>query len=490
MLVFDSLFKFEKREPLAKLEDLMGCVAELPLNTNDFYSQMIKDLTGTMSNPALRIARKALMWIGTASHFRAFTMEELLDALAASSEELDDSGSASPRRALVDGRIEIQSWKDLNRILRRLCGSLIEVLPLKMATSTRMSDMNKDADSQAIFGRCVVQPMHQTVKDFLTLPEAGFFQFTEDSARAEALRGCQTFMRSALPDEIDSVISFPKHRPHGLDSFSASMAQHLEELRLFPLCLQMLNAFPESMGILQAQLDMKWYVLLPGWFHHIPNPDLVPMWQYIPIELTLTSSVLGAMFHFISRHGLRHAAQNFLSILDMGSTTESWPRYRHVIINAIATPCPTSIPSQCGSDGWTHGVSREKVRRWRLAAPITRPRIRELLADDQERTRLRMSIEDSIETIQLILNSGGIQRKDLGPEALLEPSTSLKQDVLSLIEQIQRILMTTEEAKHRESLSGAGSDLSLRGALPAARFLLTEILQYVSRAWVGRTRTV
>lgn len=336
VLVFDAMFKFAKREPLTTLEGFMSCIAELPRDINALYSQMVMDLTDTMSNPALRTARKALIWINTASQFRAFTMEELWDALAASSVELDGSDSGSSRRALIDGRIEIQSWKDFNRILRRLCGSLIEILPLKSATSTAGPERYRDVDSQTISGKCVVQLMHQTVKDFLKLPEAGVFQFSETSAQSESLHGCQIFVRSVLPNEIDSIISLPRDRPQDWVFFSANMARYLEELRLFPLCLQLFNAFPESTGALKAQLDMKWHGLLPPWLHDIHDLDLIQGWKYDPAELTLTSSALGLMFQFMSRRSLRIAARNLLSILEMGSTVEFWSRYHDVILNALA----------------------------------------------------------------------------------------------------------------------------------------------------------
>lgn len=401
VLVFDSVFKFAKRNPLAKLEDLMSCIAELPRDINDFYSQMVKDLKDTMSDPALRTARKALMWINTANQFRALTMEELWDALAASSDELGDSGSASSRRALIDGRVEIQSWKDFNRILRRLCGSLIEVLPLK-------SEENKDADSRAVSGRCVVQLMHQTVKDFLALPAAGVFQFTEEFARREALHGCQVFMRSTLPDEIDSIISLPKDQPHGWIFFSANMARHLEEFRLFPLCLKLFNAFPESMGSLQAQLDMKWYGLLPRWFHDNYHHDVVQGWKYTPVELTLTSSALGLMFQFISRRGLRYAARNLLSILDMGNTAEFWTQYRDVVLDSLAFTVfdledleHSSASNALRSRLLTRGGVRRESANLALDNRYYETTICKHLIDDQERG-VRVSLEDAVETMELI----------------------------------------------------------------------------------------
>lgn len=412
VLVFDAMFKFAKREPLITLEGFMLCIAELPRDINALYSQMVMDLTDTMSDPALRTARKALIWINTASQFRAFTMEELWDALAASSVELDDSDSGSSRRSLIGGRIEIQSWKDYSRILRRLCGSLIEILPLKSATSTAGPERYTDVDSQTISGKCVVQLMHQTVKDFLKLPEAGVFQFSETSAQSESLHGCQIFMRSALPDEIDSIIPLPRDRPQDWVFFSAEMARYLEELRLFPLCLQLFNAFPESTGALKAQLDMKWHGLLPQWLHDIHDLDLIQGWKYDPAELTLTSSALGVMFQFIARRGLRDAARNLLSILAMGSTVDFWPRYRDVILNALAFTVFDLEDSRAKSelrarllasrDDRTKSASLAFANRYHETA------ICDDLINDQESV-VSVPLEVAVETMELIMDSEAIR---------------------------------------------------------------------------------
>ncbi|KAG8162027.1 hypothetical protein KVR01_007792 [Diaporthe batatas] len=404
VLVFDSIFKLVKKQPVATLEHLMSCVAELPRDIDALYGQMVKDLTETMSGPALGTARQALMWINTASEFRAFTMEELWDALAASSQELNDAGSQPPTRTLIDGRIEIQSWEDFNRILRRLCGSLIEIRPPKSAKPTE----NAGQDSRAISGKCVVQLMHQTVKDFLTCsPAAGIFSFTEAVAQGEALRGCQNFIRCALPLDIDSIILLPKDRAQDWFFFSANMARYIEELRLFPLCLQLFNAFPEEMGVLQTQLDMKWYGLLPRWLHETRHHDLVQGWKYDPAELTLTASALGVMFQLISRRGLKDAARNLLSILEMGSTAEFWARYRGVILNALAftvfdlesNRASRALRSKLLRPG---GIRRESAN-LALDNRYYETTICAALMNDQERAT-RVPVEDAVGTIELILD--------------------------------------------------------------------------------------
>jgi ABC-type dipeptide/oligopeptide/nickel transport system ATPase component len=415
VLVFDSIYKFVKREPLTTIEDLMSCVAELPPDIDALYSQMVKDLADTMSDHALGNARQALMWIDTVSQLRAFTLGELWDAMAASSLELNDSGSGPSIRGFIDRRIEIQSWKDFNRILRRLCGSLIEILPPKSAISTGGSGSYTDVGSRAISGECVVQLMHQTVKDFLTSsPAAGAFSFTEAFAQNEALRGCQNFIRSTLPDDIDSIISLPRDRPQDWVFFSADMARYLEELRLFPLCLQMFNSFPESMRVLQTQLDMKWYGLLPRWLHDVHPFDLVQGRKYDPAELTLTASALGLMFQFISRRGLRDAARNLLSILDMGSTAEFWPRYRDVVLNALVFTVFDLEGNRASRAlrvklltpmGDNYSIRRESAN-LALASRYHETTTCDDLINDQE-SAARVPDEDAVKTIELILDYKG-----------------------------------------------------------------------------------
>lgn len=336
VLIFDSVYKFVERHPLVTLHDVISCIEERPRDIDCFYGQMIKDLAETMSHEALHTARQALMWINTASQFKAFTMEELWDALAASSQELNRPASGQPPKSLIDGRIEIQSWKDFNRTLRRLCGSLIEILPPESATLQGNSDNHVRVESKASSGKCVIQLMHQTVKDFLTSSSsAGFFSFTEAAAQHEVLRGCQNFIRYVLPDPIDSIIPLQGDKPEDWVFFSTNMARYLEEFRLFPFCLQVFDAFPESMGALQTQQYMKWFGLLPRWLWDVRGTSYVHDWVYDPEESTLTTAALGVMFQFISRRGLRDAARNLMSILDMGSDAEFWLSYRGVILIAL-----------------------------------------------------------------------------------------------------------------------------------------------------------
>lgn len=336
VLIFDSVYKFVRRQPLVTLHDIISCIEELPRDIDCFYGQMVKDLAETMSHEALHTARQALMWINAASQFKAFTMEELWDALAASSRDLNRPASERTQQSLIDGRIEIQSWKDFDRTLRRLCGSLIEILPPETATSRGNSGNYIYVDSKASSGKCVIQLMHQTVKDFLTSSSsAGFFSFTEAAAQHEVLRGCQNFIKYVLPDPIDSIIPLQRDRPEDWVFFSNNMARYLEEFRLFPLCLQVFDAFPESMEALQTQLYMKWFGLLPRWLWDVRGTSHVQEWVYDPEESTLTTAALGVMFQFISRRGLRNAARNLMSILDMGSDAEFWLSYRGVILIAL-----------------------------------------------------------------------------------------------------------------------------------------------------------
>lgn len=342
VLVFDSLFKYIKREPIITLERLMSCAAELPHDIDAFYGRMVIDLAEMTSPAALRTARAALMWINVASQYKPFTMEELWDALAASPEGVDGElgGSCSTEHSLVNRRVAIQSWNDFNRILRRLCGSLIEVLPPRSASTTTPSAMEM-RDSTAVSGGSIVQLMHQTVKDFLTSsPGAGALSFGEAVAQQHILRGCQIFMKLALPDEIDSIIPVQRNRPEDWPHFSAHMARYLEEFRLFPLCSQLFSAFPEATDILQTQLNMKWTGMLPHWFPVLAESnqlDLVKDWKYdyAALGLGLSASALGVMFQFSACRGLQEATRNLLTIMDMGDNTRFWPMYRDVVLNAI-----------------------------------------------------------------------------------------------------------------------------------------------------------
>lgn len=412
VLVFDAVFKFAKREPLVTLEGLISCIEKLPRDINGFYSQMIKDLTDTMSGSALCTARKALMWINTANQFTAFTLEQLWDALA-SSQGTHNPSTEPSTQALVNGRIEIESWKDFNRILRRLCGSLIEILPPK--SSSGLSVKSTHIDFGAFSGECVIHLMHQTVKDFLTSSrEAGVLSFTEASAQEEVLRGCQYFIRSTLPDDIASITTLPRNRPQDWIFFSANMARHLDEFRLFPVCLQLFKAFPDSMEAFQIQLEMKWYWLLPQWLHDIRDthdvpfvrsPWAIPKRERDPREPVLFLFALHLMFQFIAHRGLRGAARNLLTILDMGTTTELWRRYRDVMLKALAS---TIFDLESGCSNAILGPRMSKVaRRERtdLAPGICDDKM--ITIDDlvnAQEGAIEVSLENVVETIKSVLD--------------------------------------------------------------------------------------
>lgn len=193
------------------------------------------------------------------------------------------------------------------------------------------------------------------------------------------------------------------------------MARYLEGLcLLLPLCPELFNAFPESTGSLQAQLNMKWYGLLPQCLHEIHDPDLIQARKYDPAELTLTSSSLGLMFQFFSRRGLGDDSRNLLSILERGNTIESWPRYHNVILNALAfavfdldrtrTRTSMALRSRLLRPG---GVRRESAN-MALGNRYHETTNCDNLFNDQE-SAVRVPLQDAAETIALVLDSEAIK---------------------------------------------------------------------------------
>lgn len=186
------------------------------------------------------------------------------------------------------------------------------------------------------------------------------------------------------------------------------MARYLEGHRLFPLCLQLFNAFSKSTNSLQAQLDMKWFGLPPQWLHEIHYPDLIQGWKYDPAELTLTSSALGLMFQFISRRGLGDDARNLLSILNMGNTIEFWPRYQDVILNALAFTVFDLEGSQARNVLRARLLTPKGARRESANLALGNRYYEITICGDfiiDQESAVKMPLEDAVESIHLVLDS-------------------------------------------------------------------------------------
>lgn len=145
------------------------------------------------------------------------------------------------------------------RILRRLCGSLIEVVPPHMPSSEAAWGFSSQAGETRTDrfdgGDSVVRLTHQTVKDFLASSHhAGPLSFTEQDALLEILLASQTYIKLILPtDDVDVVAAVTgtttqtgQSDPAHWSRLLHDLVQELDEFRLFPLCSGLLNTFRDT----------------------------------------------------------------------------------------------------------------------------------------------------------------------------------------------------------------------------------------------------
>jgi hypothetical protein len=344
MLVFDDFFRFVEAEGIASIPELIERVDLIPTETEDFYQQMVEELSTRLSS-GLKKARTALMWISVANEIKQLTFGELWDALAIP----DDLGPYLTQLAegcpIVSRRIEIRSWQDFQSILQRLCGSFIEVLPAPSGQGGKLQRKTKLNSGQEVSEHSTVQLIHQTAKDFLTSSaKAGPLVFTESEAMSMLQSRCVHYLRIVLPEP---PLTFPPfdvihNDPENWRTYLARFAIYLEEYRLLELCSAVVNSHPSSVEFLKYQVDLSVGGFIPlsaRQFHQKPGRqatlrhhvyDTTSFWTN-----AIVSSAFGHLFHFITAHGLLQSAQNITSLLGLRSGDTIMALYQDAIFNGI-----------------------------------------------------------------------------------------------------------------------------------------------------------
>lgn len=184
--------------------------------------------------------------------------------------------------------------------------------------------------------------MHQTVKEFLSRPEpAGPLYFTEaDAIRTVLWHSCD-YIKLSVPVELDAWIHLnaPEHWP----MFTTRLAQYLDELRLFPLCGKLIDAYPNRhLAELETQVAMKWDGFLPRRVRdqgrRQDETDIARRWKYDHMsreQNPLTSAALGLLFQYTVTKGLVNTAKNLLSLVELDHDPNFWPMYRHTVLNGV-----------------------------------------------------------------------------------------------------------------------------------------------------------
>jgi hypothetical protein len=134
--------------------DLHERLRGLPIDLEEFYSCIVKDLEGKHDKNDIQRARSILLWVSFAR--RPLTVQELWDAVAVPLDE-----HITDFNDVVKARVHRRSLSQLWLGMLELCGPFIEV--------TRQANGRPD---KYLSSDNTVQLVHQTVKEFLVHPMA------------------------------------------------------------------------------------------------------------------------------------------------------------------------------------------------------------------------------------------------------------------------------------------------------------------------------
>lgn len=336
VLVFESLYKYVKKEVTVTVEDLTSFIDRFPSEIDPVYSQMAQELTSKRSESGLRKARAILMWINVASQMKPLTLAELWDAFAipdtASTPTKTSEGGANAH-PVISRREAIRDWNDFHRKLREMCGSFIEIIP------DQTNHGSNESESSNVCDTSVIQLMHQTVKDFLTTSAgAGTLGFSELEAHEMVTNRLKRYVELVLPPETGIVIPFGASWYLDRRGYLSQVATYLEEFRLLEFCCHFLESKSAELRYMQPQSQMIWEGFLPPGGRDPPQtPFISPSkeWVYDIIGSGRISSAIGFMFHFSTSQGFKYSIQNMLGLAQLQNEVSFWDIYQNSILNAV-----------------------------------------------------------------------------------------------------------------------------------------------------------
>ncbi|KAK8081444.1 hypothetical protein PG996_000225 [Apiospora saccharicola] len=358
VLIFESLHEFA-RINIASLPEnkllsrLLKKVARFPLEFYKIYGDMVRQLTEELSQEQLIIAKRTLKWVSITNQHKQFTLGELRDALAIDywSNNLHSSRTSHP---IIDSRIHIESWSGFANIIRRHCGSFIEVLPPRervMFTTLNYDSSEKNSNSQddvrddpphlhrshnpesipndistsvdddicGFSEDSAIQLMHQTVREFLTSSRAGKLCLNEEKALKNVIKASMKFVQLVIEVPLGSVSSTNPDAETAWTRFAAERVRYLDEFRLFPFCCELVSSDELFLSELKPLIDMIWTDILPIrvsiWADHNKNRHHIPHgWE---------PSMLEIMIYSATARGLKRGALNLLNATSLGSDPKS-----------------------------------------------------------------------------------------------------------------------------------------------------------------------
>ena len=310
-LVFDQLHT-EVEKGIGTFGELKKRLKEYPEKLTDFYQRITTDMHCGTPIRSIKFARKTLMWVSGASELAEFSLEELWDALAVSLEEEDEQeqdkvqdAEASCTDRVAERRIPIRSFHEFRRKINGICGPLVEVL--------KPRTLNEHSEFTIHGGQSTVQLMHQTVKDFLSLPEAaGELHFYPDEAIQMVNHLCLRYVKliGAIVPRLRANLRYD----YGTIT-AAEMVEWLDDKKLLRFALHTQPRWEHHEISVYQQIFCT--VLAP------PEPNTLD-WELVDAlndsryfsteKLGPQAIAAGRLFHLACSEGLVVAASNLVTI--------------------------------------------------------------------------------------------------------------------------------------------------------------------------------
>lgn len=296
-------------------------LASLPLEINQMYNLITTELTQDCNAEHIRMARKVLAWVITASTKRPLLVKELFDALAIP-DSLGNSNDVWPstRDPVTSNRPICESWPDFCRSIFDICGPLVEFVnpPSQRGHGSFQYDRMTN-----VTGRSVVQLVHQTAKDFLESIQDNLFAFQPGEAACVMNTGADTYLRLVIP--LQNMTYAPV-----LDDISSAwtktvedLVEYLDDKFLLPFILSHCPVPDEYREMVTSQTHSRW--MLSAFFYEM---------SYIDINVggVLERTVVGACFILACKRGLQTAVDNLLYLTSLSPLW--WRTHRHAVLTA------------------------------------------------------------------------------------------------------------------------------------------------------------
>lgn len=176
---------------MVTLVELEARLKSLPLELDDLYDRIIRDLSSRLTCRELSKSRDIFLLVGGAGSLGLpLTVEELWEAMAVPADV--EQALKSKSDPIIANRAIISSWSNFRRQLVRYCGTLIEIVkPGATPSNDRENDL-EPGDT--------VHFIHRTVKDFLEgRPHGDTFHIAEEHAIMFVKQLATRYLRIAFP---------------------------------------------------------------------------------------------------------------------------------------------------------------------------------------------------------------------------------------------------------------------------------------------------